>query len=155
MVKPKDVINAKAKKAIIQHIEKRFGLTWNDSCVLLLDPSDRLYGASREIFQVIETLTRIDTLGNYWGEWRTNEFRFSIEGAQRFGPHATKNVVLVNKDQAISFLQSQTIILKTNAENGFVIVKCGNDYIGCGRLNKEELVPFIAKNRRLGSDVPE
>ncbi len=155
MVKPQDVINAKVKKAIVNHIQVRFDLSWDDDHVLLLDPSERLYGARREIFEQIERLGRVDTLGNYWGEWRHNEFRFSIEGAQRFGPKATKNIVEVAKEQAITFLRAQNISVVTTADNGFVIVKYENDYIGCGRLNNGEIVPFISKNRRLGSDVPE
>lgn len=155
MVKPKDVLNAKERKFIIKHISSRFGFVWDDPHELLLDPSDRLYGVTRQVFDIIDSLKRVDTLGNYWGEWRNNEFRFSIEGAQRFGPIATKNVISLTKEQAIDFLQAKSIEVKVQAQDGFVIVKTDADFIGCGRLSAGQIVPFISKNRRLGNDVPE
>jgi len=157
MVKPTDVINAKMRKRILSHLRERFGIDWDGDVVLLLDPSQRLYGAARDIFGVVDKIPRIDTLGNYWGEWRDDEFRFSIEGAQLFGAKAAKNVLILSREEAVAFMQAKKVAGESQpwVQDGFVIVRCGEDFIGCGRLAHGELVPFIAKNRRLGEDIPD
>ncbi|MBI4140217.1 hypothetical protein HY485_00100, partial [Candidatus Woesearchaeota archaeon] len=91
---------------------------------------------------------RINSIGLYFAEFRNNELRLSIEGSQIIGPKATKNVVELNNDELKQWLRGEDLEKECD-ENGFVIIKHGNDYLGCGKIKEGKVLNFVPKARRL------
>ncbi len=63
------------------------------------------------------------------------------------GKYAKKNVVNLDKEKALKFLEGEDIEGNFDVEQGYVIVKSNNDILGCG-LYKGSLINQIPKKYR-------
>lgn len=84
----------------------------------------------------------------YIGEFKKGELRLSIEGSQLIGPHAKKNVVELDRNELRQWLRGEDLI-KEVKEEGYVIMKSNNDFVGCGRVKEGKILNFVPKARRL------
>ncbi len=66
---------------------------------------------------------------------------------QLFGAHATKNIVHISKEQAVSYANGQDIRIELE-DNGYVIVECSGNFLGCGMLKSGILINQIPKAKR-------
>ena len=87
----------------------------------------------------------------YFCEIKNDELRLSIEGTQLIGPTAKKNVVEITKEEMRSWLKGNNLQKETDCK-GFAIIKYGNDYLGCGKIRKNEIINFVPKTRRIMSN---
>jgi NOL1/NOP2/fmu family ribosome biogenesis protein len=72
------------------------------------------------------------------------------------GPDAKKNVLELDSRQAEQWLLGQEPELADKqliGAAGYVIVKHGKDYMGCGKIAGEKLMNFVPKTRRISSVV--
>ena len=84
----------------------------------------------------------------YYHFVKDNKIRLSIEGSQLIGPKAKKNIVELNDKEAKEWLKGIDLDKKTN-NNGFVLIKHKNDFIGCGKQMKDKILNYVPKIRRL------
>ncbi|MEM2740300.1 MAG: hypothetical protein QXQ29_05825 [Candidatus Bathyarchaeia archaeon] len=72
---------------------------------------------------------------------------------QVFGRYATKNIVeLRSEEEAVTFMSGGSIAREYNVEEGFVIVKLGDDILGCGFYSNGVLKSKIPKTSRVKSE---
>ncbi|RLE37580.1 hypothetical protein DRJ17_06270 [Candidatus Woesearchaeota archaeon] len=145
------VLNTKEKKKVLELLEQRFG--FDDKLgYTFLQSAAKIYLANRELFDFdIESL-RINNLGVYFCEIIGQDVRLSVEGSQLIGPKAKKNVVELNSDEFNAWLKGMNINVDVDYD-GFVIVKHGNDYAGCGRVKNNELKNYLPKTRRISKEA--
>ena len=74
--------------------------------------------------------------------------RLSIEGSQIMGPYAKKNVLELSKEASRDWLKGRDLAVETDC-SGFVIVKSGDDFMGCGKVKDNKLLNFVPKIRRI------
>ncbi|MEM4282102.1 MAG: hypothetical protein QXU88_00350 [Candidatus Woesearchaeota archaeon] len=147
------ILRAKEKKEIFRLLKEQWGFDKQLDLVFLATPKGNIYVASREIFRLPLELLRQTSIGLYFGELHEG-IRLSIEGSQLVGPASTKNVVELNDTEVISWLKGND--LKKRGEwFGYVLLKHGKDFLGCGKYKPEEgkILNFIPKARRLGIAV--
>lgn len=84
--------------------------------------------------------------GIYFGTIEKDGFRLSIEGSYIVGRKAKKGVVKVDRDQVFLWMKGEDI---EGDIKGYVILKWGNYYLGCGKGNGKIIKNFIPKNRRI------
>lgn len=138
------ILSKKEIKSIKAKIEEQFGCEPELDYVFLKNSKDKLYMVNKQVFDFDETKLRIDTIGIYFGKLEKIGLRLSIEGSQMIGPSATRNVM----DTDIEWIKGKD--QRTDQpDSGYVIMRCNNDYLGCGRVIKGELVNFFPKNRRV------
>ncbi len=84
--------------------------------------------------------------GLYFGSIEKDGFRLSIEGAQIVAKYARKNIIDVDENEAKNFMKG--IGIKRNVK-GYVILRCKDLILGCGKGDGNYVRSFIPKDRRI------
>ncbi len=144
-------LNKKEIKPILQKLEEQFGFTQELQYVFFKNNKHKVMIINKELAHIDMEKIRINNFGVYMGEiMDSREVRLSIEGSQIIGPFATKNVVEVDFETAKRWMYGQDIEGVFDA-TGFVIVKYGDYFIGCGRYKEGKISNHVPKNRRIGT----
>ncbi len=147
-------LNSKDRKKLLEALRNQFGVDELPVGAYFINAKDKVGFINKEVDLIPLDDLRIDSLGLYIGTWQRDGFRLSIEGSMMFAKLARKNIVFLSDEQMINWLKGSDIIWSGD-EEGFVIVKHGNDVLGCGkiRINKDsgvkELLNYTPKARRL------
>jgi len=76
-------------------------------------------------------------------------YKLTTAGIQIFGKYATKNVLEISHEQVKDYLEGKDLSVGScNAENGQVIIKYGNDYLGSGLYVNGKVKNQLPKGRR-------
>ncbi len=142
------ILNNKEIKKILQILEAQFGFKEKLDYVFLMNQRNRLYIINKDLAKINLEKLRIDSIGLYFGEYKREEVRLSIEGSQMIGKKATKNVIELNDKEAEEWLTGQDIT-KEFKSLGFVILKHKKDILGCGRYKQGVILNYVPKERRL------
>lgn len=77
-------------------------------------------------------------------------FKPTTAAIQVFGRYAVKNVVCLESfDDVLVFMTGGIIQRSFNVDKGFVIVRFGDDILGCGLYGASGLISQIPKHRRI------
>jgi len=141
-------LSAREARPIFEQISEQWDVDARElfsSYALIRTGKDRLYIITRDVATLKLELLRIDSLGLYVANVK-GKVRLTLEGSQLVGPHAQKNVVLVDDQELRAWFRGEHLE-KTGEWNGFVIIKHGTDYIGCGRYTEGKIQNFLPKAR--------
>ena len=107
---------------------------------------------SDEQIKNLEKIAFIEKIGIYIGAifLPTDEIRLSIEGTQIFKDQITKNIFEINNEQLEKWMQGEELNIKTGLK-GIIVIKYGNNFLGCGKASENKVGNFIPKSRRLRS----
>jgi len=141
------ILNRKKIKEILALIKKKWGADFSTELVFLMNNEDKLFLVNKEVFNLNLEKLRINSIGLYFGEIKSNELRLSIEGSQMIGNKAKKNFVELNKKQAMDWLKGQDIDAEGDYR-GFVILKHENDFLGTGKYKDGKVFNYVPKARR-------
>lgn len=141
------ILNKKKIKEITSVIKKQWGADFNSDLVFLMNDKRKIFLVNKEVFNLPLEKLKINSIGLYFGELKNNDLRLSIEGSQMIGIKAKKDVVELNKKQAMQWLKGQDIEIKGNY-SGFVILKHNNDFLGTGKYKHGKVLNFVPKARR-------
>lgn len=145
------ILASKEIKQIRRLLQEQWGFSGELEYAFLQSAKDNIYIISRDVAKVDWTKLRISSAGLYFGELK-NGLRLSIEGSQLVGPHATKNVYDVTSEEAMRWLKGEE--LKTQATTkGYLIIKHGKDFLGCGAIKEGVILNFVPKIRRLPANA--
>jgi NOL1/NOP2/fmu family ribosome biogenesis protein len=76
-------------------------------------------------------------------------YKLTTAGIQIFGKYATKNVLEISPEQVKDYLEGKDLSVGScNAENGQVIIKYGDDYLGSGIYVNGKVKNQLPKGRR-------
>jgi NOL1/NOP2/fmu family ribosome biogenesis protein len=158
------ILNSKEVKRIRELLEQQYGYAGKlDVVFMLSEKKERIYIFTKDLANVDLSKLRIDTMGLYFGTFFEDKLRLTIEGTQILGNSCTKNIVELNKKEMQTWLQGEKLLLsqleKTPEveERAFVIMKYGNDFLGCGKIGGDLILNYIPKTRyihALYDDVP-
>jgi NOL1/NOP2/fmu family ribosome biogenesis protein len=90
--------------------------------------------------------------GVYFGKLdKKGKIRLSIEGAQLIGKKAKKNIIEVNHNEAAKWMKGENLKVEPEkSENqGYIILKWKNYYLGCGELKNGIIRNYVPKDRRI------
>lgn len=89
----------------------------------------------------------------HFGTFKRNEkIHLSIEGTQMVGKTAKRNIVLLDEENSLRFLEGLNAVPMRliDCEIGnFVLVKLGNDFLGSGVLREGYVESLVPKERRI------
>jgi NOL1/NOP2/fmu family ribosome biogenesis protein len=137
-------------KKEIKHIQSVINRDWEAQLpdfIYLQNSEGRLYGATRDVFSLDHDLLRVDSVGIYMGRLVDEGLRLSPEGAQMLGPLAMKGILDI--DDRVSFLRGEEQIVD-HPDTGFLIIRCGKDFLGCGKVKAGKLYNYYPKTRMIG-----
>jgi NOL1/NOP2/fmu family ribosome biogenesis protein len=133
-------LNSKEYKVISKKINDQWDADFAFEDFVIKTQKDKIYIVSRDLEKIDYQRLFVEQIGMYFAhESDKGELRLSIEGSQIIGPKAKKNIVDIGKLSKL-WMAGQDIPFKTDC-SGMVIVKCGSDYLGCGKVvTREESV---------------
>ncbi|MFH1182183.1 MAG: hypothetical protein V1702_04450 [Candidatus Woesearchaeota archaeon] len=141
-------LNSHEIKAIDEAVMRQFGTELPKGYAYVLRKDGDLFMVNRDVERIELSKININSLGLYIGEFRGDEFRPGIEGSQILGPLAKKNVISINKEQMAKWFSGEEIESSEDA-SGYVILKSGSDFVGCGKLIEGKVTNFVPKTRRV------
>jgi NOL1/NOP2/fmu family ribosome biogenesis protein len=142
-----DILASKDIRGVHKMLEEQFGFSGKLEYGFLKNHEGNLYIVSRDIANIDWKKLRVTSMGSYFGELKKG-LRLSIEGSQLVGPHATKNVIDISKEEMLLWLKGNDLPT-THKTPGLVIVKHDKDYMGCGSVKEGMILNFVPKIRRL------
>ena len=135
------ILNARERKKLFAQLDMQFGGGEGGLkryALLVNEKSGRIYAVNEELVGVLPEKVRVDALGLYVAtRLNTGEMRLSVEGSQLVGPHAATNVVDINKEQFRHWMRGEALTMLTELR-GFVLVRHGDDWCGCGKVVQEK-----------------
>lgn len=151
------ILNGKEIKEINAHLHEQFGFTGKiDSAVLRSDKHEKLFLFSRDLEMVDLQKLRIDMMGLYVAATFKGQIRLTIEGTQLFGAQCTKNILELSPWEMQLWMAGLKLKVpqlelpqKEITPGAFVIMRCGNDYLGCGKIAGELILNYIPKTRHI------
>ena len=149
-----EILGTRDIKEIHQLLESQFGLPGRLPYGFLQSSKDKLYVITRDLARVDWDNLRINSAGLYFGKHKGDSIRLSIEGSQLIGPDCSKNILDLDYDQALTWMRGDDQPVDTDLK-GLVLVKQGDDFMGCGVVKDGTLLNYVPKNRRLPEDIPE
>ncbi len=142
------ILNTREIKPILKSLKTQFGFESKLKFCFLRNNKDKIFFVNKDISRIDLNNLRINTLGLYFGTVAKEGFRLSIEGSQMIGPDSDKNILDLNKEQSDMWRQGMDFEVDSKL-NGFVLVKYGEDFLGCGKLKDKKLLNYNPKGRRL------
>ena len=140
-------MNSKAVKQLLKIMENQWGFEEKLDYHIFKSEKDNIYLLSRDLEKFDYYKLKINAMGLYFGEYKNNLFRLSIEGSQLIGPKCNKNVVEVTKEELSEWLKGEE--LKKEGYTTFVIIKHGKDYFGTGKGKDDKILNYVPKTRRV------
>lgn len=144
-------LNARDKKEIYARIRKQWGADFSTELGMLRNDRGKLYLMNPELSKVETGALRINSLGLYFAELRNDELRLSMEGSALIGPKAAKNVLEIPLEKVNDWLMGDDLEKPEGDYSGYVIIRHGKDYLGCGRISKDAVLNYVGKNRRISA----
>jgi len=139
-------LNSKELKPIIGFIKNHYGITSKLDGLYHTNSKGKVYYSKRSVEPALIDELRIKALGIYIGQWKNDEFRFSVEGSQIFGPLCTRNICIISDENVKAWFRGEDIACEPTL-HGFVVVKNGDDYLACGKAFDGLLRNFLSKSR--------
>ncbi len=151
----KKILNGREIEEIEGIIEKNYGCKAGlHNYKVFMTGEEKIWIVSNDLdFNLFNTLKRCYRIGIYFGKLKRNQkIKLSIEGAMMVGRKARRNIVMLNKEEAVKFVQGYDAKAEKLIEaeiNNFVLVKHREDIIGVGILREGYVENLIPKARRL------
>ncbi len=145
------ILNTREIKPVKEAVKNQFGCRIVEDLVFLKNQKDRIFIVNKDISKLDLGGLRINSIGLYFGEYKHEKLRLSIEGAQFVGKSAKKNIVILKEEGAARWMKGNDIFLqkKSLALGGFVILKHAGDILGCGKYNGKKILNYVPKERRV------
>ena len=161
------ILNKKETRRILDQVTQQWACDTAplEAMVFLKTKQDKYYVARKELFSFPLDQVRVSKLGMYFAEQHKNALRVSIEGAQLLGPSASRNVMVLDEEQLQQWLRGESLTLEPSLAReqqidtsqvpapGFVLIRHGDDFFGCGSYSKRtgQLTNYYPKIRRVQS----
>lgn len=144
------ILNSREVKQIRKLIEEQWGTEIGD--YVFMQKGDDIFITSRDIERIPIDRLRVNSIGLYMGELRHGELRLSIEGSQIIGKDARRNIFELDDSQKFSWIKGDDIDTGSEAK-GFVLIRYGNDFLGCGKIKDGRVINYYPKSRRVHADI--
>ncbi|MFC1686895.1 hypothetical protein ACFL0E_00885 [Nanoarchaeota archaeon] len=98
------ILNTRDLKEIKNKLKEQFDYSekLEKEHAFLLNQKDRIFMVNKDISRIDLEKLKVDKYGLYFGEWKNEELRLSMEGAWLVGQKAKKNIVeLYSEDFAV------------------------------------------------------
>jgi NOL1/NOP2/fmu family ribosome biogenesis protein len=145
----KGVLTEDEKKKIEELLANQYGIVDGlKNYVVIASGENRIRITHREVLEFSWRLKNIANIGLYVAKLSEDELSLSIEGAQLFSSMIKKNVVDLSLDDAKRWMRGEALKIDAPSSSRYVVAKCGDVFLGTGRVGRDGLVyPQIPRNR--------
>jgi NOL1/NOP2/fmu family ribosome biogenesis protein len=144
-------LNNKKIKVILQEVYEQWGIPPEElKEYIFMQKKENLFITTEDIRNIKLEKLRINSIGIYFGEYKHNKLRPSIEGSQIIGKFANKNVLEIQEEDVKKWLMGKDLEIEDDTNlKGYLIIKHGKDFLGSGMLKDKKILNFVPKSRRL------
>jgi NOL1/NOP2/fmu family ribosome biogenesis protein len=143
-----DILNNRQVREIDTMIGEQWGGSLPTDLAILRSGTDRFSVVTKEALSIDDKALRIDSIGLYFGTLEKGELRLSIEGSQIVGKTAQHHIIDIDDVGMMAWLRG-TDLPTESVEKGFLLVRHGHDFLGCGKVKDGKLLNFYPKSRRI------
>ena len=147
------ILNEREKKEIVEKLKAQFGINEVPGKIVMRG-KERLFlysgNLDEEEMEKLESLVFIERAGIYFAkiEEPNEDIRLSIEGTQILKEQINKNIFEIPENLVDDWMKGRELNVQSGMK-GFVVMKFGNEFLGCGKASENKIGNFIPKNRRL------
>lgn len=145
------VLNSKDRKLILKDLHEFFGVEELPEAIFFcFNKKEKVYLATREVFEHSQEDTRVNTFGMYFGTIMKDGFRPSLEGLHLLKKDISKNIIEIDKESFKEWIMGNDLEVKNvEDKNTYLIVSYNNDFVGVGKLKGHSLLNYVPKSRKL------
>lgn len=145
-----EILNTRKKKDLFKELNELYGI---DKAFLkkynYLERSDKVWIISKNILAKDMRGLNIESIGMLFAR-RSATIKLTTNAIQLIGKYATKNILELNKKDTYNYLRGLDLAdLNETDVSGYVIVKSGNDFLGCALYKDGHLKNQVPKQRRI------
>ncbi|MBI4153915.1 hypothetical protein HY501_01130 [Candidatus Woesearchaeota archaeon] len=133
-------------KKVIDELEGLYGVRLDLDYLFFINTKRKISLLSKSYREIADAKLRINKSGLYFATQEVDGLRLSVEGAQLVNPK--KNYAEVSREQLRDWLKGFPVEV-TAVVQGYVILKYGNDVVGCGKYKNGTILNAIGKDRRI------
>lgn len=133
----------------LNFLRKRYGFKRRLDYIFFLSGKKRLRIVSLKVRELRLGSIGLKSVGLYIARKLDKGFRLSVEGTQLIGPWCTKNVVELSEQELERWMSGKGLEVRCRAEDGFVILKHKQYYVGSGKYRSGRIQSFLPKSRRV------
>ena len=151
------ILNTRERKKIRQQLKEQFGVEKiPDKVYFCLNKKEKVFITNREVFEVDQSILRVNAKGLYFGTFMKDGFRLSVEGSQLIGKDATTHILELNTKQRDLWLRGEDVEMDVGKfDYDYVLLKNGKDFLGCGKAKGGKILNYLPKSRTMKNIVPE
>lgn len=137
------------RKQLLADLEERFGIS--NLPYLFLETGKekiRAFSGSLSKDEILELarVANIEIIGLYLAR-KERGVRLSFDATQLLAAQISKNIVDVTDEQMREWLRGND--LEIREPNGTVVLRCGSDFLGCGKSTGTRIANHVPKERRI------
>lgn len=143
-------IKSSEKKRILSELKERFGI--EKLPYLLIGTGKeriRAFSGSMSKDEIIKLgdIANVELIGSYVMSGKDNDLRLNFDFISLIRKKIINGIVEIDELQFYDFIRGKDISLK--CENGVVVLKYKDDFVGVGKSNGERIYNYIPKERRI------
>jgi NOL1/NOP2/fmu family ribosome biogenesis protein len=145
------ILNQAEKRKVGEKLHEQFGIKEIPGKIIMRGAERLLLftgEASESEIEKIEECAPVEKIGAYFAKIINDDFKLSIEGTQLLKSQITRGIFEVDDEQAEEWMMGRELNIKSGMR-GFVAIKHGDDFLGCGKASENKITNFIPKARRL------
>lgn len=145
------LLTSAERKYLVGRLRDQYGVkNAFDDLVLIRSGQGRIRAASKEAYDVACRLRKVQQVGLYVAKMVKGDVVLSIEGSQLLGNAITRNIVELGEGEAEEWMKAAPIQRLEKFEGRYVVARCGDFYLGSGRVSRDgKVYPQVAKWRRI------
>lgn len=144
-----EVLRSKERKEVFEKVKENYGIEGLNHMLFRLG-REKVYAYSGslsrdEIIQLAQ-IANVEIVGLYFAK-EQNGMKLSFDATQAFKDKITENILEIGDAQLKDWMLG--IDLEVKCPKGFVVVKHGGDFVGCGKSNGDKVFNYVPKERRV------
>lgn len=145
------ILTQQERKKIEQKLSQQFGIREIPGKITMRG-AEKLFFFTGEIdeeeIRKIEEIAPIEKIGVYFAKIINDDIKLTIEGTQILKEQINKGIFEIDEEQAEEWMMGRELNINTGLK-GFIVIKHGEDLLGCGKASENKITNFIPKSRRL------
>ena len=134
------------REKVMRYLREQFGVSENDLDLEFVGKENGKVYAKRADCKRVEIKMHRHYNGLYFGKLCKDGLRLSIEGSFIVGKFAKKNIIELDEEDAIKWMSGENLNIEAE---GYVILKWGPYFLGCGKGDGKSIKNYVPKDRRL------
>ena len=148
---PMKIFSSEERQGIIVQLKNLFGIKKVEG-TMIMKGKEKVFLFTGDLdwkmLRELESKIIIERTGVYFGKISDDGIRLSIEGTNLLKDEISKNIFVLNPEQAEDWVKGRDLQIETG-KRGFLVMKYGDDFLGCGKASEKKIGNFIPKSRRL------